>query len=383
MSITLINPYAFNVRYFQDAAYTAATSALPQQLASAGTFKTLNTVETSDRNYAIFWHAIMTNPSLTTSGLLRLFESPNVRQAQIMESQEGTTPIDAHSMGGAYCYAGGSAKTFTISGYEDTATNANMTIGNYSLSLLELHGSDLYQTDTTESTTTSATYQTKCSVTVDREGDYLIIGSASLRSDTAGAGKYRIFDGTNEHFIHTPIYRKDVLNYMPFWAVKELNLTAGQTISLQYGSNGTATSRMREATLIALRLDEFAQYHYAEQMTEQTTTTTTAFGATSLAGTFTVNTQNYHILLAANQLRHGATNSSVRSRLFNNTDSTDYAGTHAREAANNADYMPTVVCRLVTFANATNTIDWDYYVEANTGRMKDISIALLDTGVPI
>lgn len=380
MSIFLINPFVLTpittiVRTFFDAGYTVASSATT---VTQTTYKTLNTTEVSGKNYAIFWHAILANQSTASDAIALLFESPTTRQRFNMESQDAT---DQLSVGGAYSYVGGTNKTFTLDALEEaTITND---IENYSLSGLELDDSDLQNYDGGQTDSTSTTYATKASVTITEPGDYLIIASASLLQSAAAVTKCRVFDGTTAYGETTAIYAQDVSNWVPYWHVRKLTLT-NQTISLQIGRvAATGTASIREASVIALKLDKFENNYYAEQMTEQTTTTTTAFGAIGLSSNFSVtNPSNKHLLIAAGELRHGATNSSVLARLFNASTSVDYAGTHFREANATTEYMPTVVCRIVDFTQATNDIEWQFYVEGNTGRIRNMAIALLDLGTP-
>lgn len=380
MSIYLINPYIFPAptitRTFFDAGYTAAASATTT---AQTTYKTLNTTETSGKSYAIFWHAILANQSTASDAIALLFESPTTHQRFNMESQDAT---DQHSVGGAYSYAGGTNKTFTLDALEET--NITNDIENYSLSGLELDASDLQNYSAGQSDRNSTPYLAKASVTITEPGDYLIIASASLLQSAAGVTKVRVFDGTTAYGEQSgTIYSQDVSNWIPYWHVRKLTLT-NQTISLDWARVGaTGTASIRQASIIALKLDKFENNYYAEQMTEQTTTTTTVFGAIGLSSNFSVaNPSNKHLLIAAADLRHGATNSSVLARLFNASTSVDYAGTHFREPNATTEYMPTVVCRIVDLTQATNDIEWQFYVEGNTGRITNMAIALLDLGTP-
>lgn len=374
MSIAVINPFVLKpiVRTFFDAGYTATASATT---ATQTSYKTITTTETAGRDYAIFWHALMANGATNADAIGLLFESPNTRQRFNMELQDAT---DVHSMGGAYAYAGGTAKTFTLDGLEEA--NITNNIQNYSLSGLELTTADQENYSGGQSDSTSTTYATKASVTITQPGDYLIIASASLLQSAADVTKCRVFDGTTAYGESISIFAQDTSNWVPYWHARRLTLT-NQTISLQYGINATGTASIREATVIALKLSGFRNSYYAEQMTEQTTTTTTAFGATGLTNTFTIaNPSNKHLLIACAELRHSATNSSVVARLFNTSTSVDYAGTHRREANVNTEYYPFVVARIVTFTQASNTIAWQFNVTGGTGRMRNMSIALLDLG---
>ncbi len=373
----LIWPPQVITRIFFNGGFSATAIALGTANTTANT---VSTTETSGKNYAAFWQALLDNDSTAADARARL-EETTVRQEFNLESQDAT---DQHSVGGLFTYAGGSNKTFSLTAQEESAITSE--IQDYSTMVLELKDFDKANTSAASTTTTSATNQVKSRVTITSPGDYLIIGSASLSTSAiTGAQTVRITDGTSDYGILPDIYAQDTTNYVPYWHVQRLIGLTNENIDLEFASDGTRTLDIRQASLLALNLADFENVYYAEQQTEQTTTTTTAWNGTGLTNTFNiVNTGNYHILLASAMISASATNRTVRARLFNTSTSVDYSGEHTREPNDTAEFYPTVVSRIVTFTQASNTIEWEFYISGvGTAQIKNMSITILDTGIPI
>lgn len=384
MSIALLNPFWYAspptgiTRTYYDAGYTTAATAINT---TEATHKTISTTETAGDEYAFFWQAILDHSGVAEDAIAILDESPTERQRFNLESQDAT---DQHSVGGAYAYAGGTNRTFTLNSIEEAA--ATNEIENYSLCGLKLVASDEFGHSAGQTDSTSTTYATKTSVTVGA-GTWLIIASASILQSAAGVSKVRLFDGTNTLAEQSGnFYAQDVTNWIPFWIVERVTTTGTTTYSLQNGRVGaTGTASIRQATVVALDLSQFENEYYAEQRTNQTTTSTTAWAGTGLSNAFTfANPSNKHLLLGCAWIQSSATNRSTNARLFNVTSSTDYVGAHIREANATTERYPTFVAQIVTFANATETIEWEHYMSAaGTSTIGEMAIAILDLGTTV
>lgn len=383
MSIALLNPFWYTppvtgfVRTFFDSGVTTT----PVEVTTTQTSRaSITTTETTGDRFATFWQSINQNNSVAADQIALLFESPTERQRFNLESQDAT---DQHSMGGAYAYTGGTARTFTLDSLEEAAGAGNE-IQDYGLCALKLVTEDDFQHSSGQTDSTSTTYATKASVTVGA-GDWLIIASASILQSAAGVSKIRVFNGTTALAEQSgTFYAQDTTNWIPFNFVEKVTTAGSTTFSLQNARVGaTGTASIRQATIIAIDLSKFDNTYYAEQRTAQTTTSTVAFGGTGLTNTFTIaNPSNKHLLIGNAICGISATNRSTQARLFNTTSSESYSGTSLREANATTERYDIFVGRIVTFASASQTIEWEHNSQggAGTSTIAEMAIAILDLG---
>jgi hypothetical protein len=191
-----------------------------------------------------------------------------------------------------------------------------------------------------------------------------------------------MFDGTNQYGEMFDIYEQDVSNWSPYWHMFRRTTTGTTTFSLQARSDGSNDIEVRQASVIVLNTAQFSNVYYQEK-TGSFSTTSTAY-TTAMTASFTIaNPSNKHLLLAAAMLSGSSTADSFACRLRNTTTSTDYAPEHLREMNSTAELYPTVVCRIVTFSGASNSIDWEFNVETAGSRahIKDMTVAVLDLGI--
>lgn len=392
MSIALLNPFwytpppSFITRTYYDAGYTTAATAINTTQA---THKTISTTETAGDEYAFFYQAILDHSGTTSDATAILNESPTERQRFNLESQDAT---DQFSVGGAYAYAGGTNRTITLDSIEEAA--ATNEIENYSLCGLKLVASDEFGHSAGQTDSTSTTYATKASVTVGA-GTWLILASASVLQSAAGVSKVRLFDGTNTLAEQSGnFYAQDTSNWIPFWIVERVTTTGTTTFSLQNGRVGaTGTASIRQATVVALDLSQFENEYFAEQRTNQTTTSVTFVSA--FANTFNiVNPDNKHLILGCAWIQINATNRSTNGRFLNQSDGIDYSGTHTREANATTERYPTFVAQVRTLPGdpdevdlfpRPNLIEFQHFVGqgAGTSTVGEISIAILDLGTTV
>lgn len=364
MSIFLVNPFlltpiSFARTYFSSGYNNARTTT------TSTTFQTrttLNTTETAG-DYAAFWMGTVDHASTTADGRAQLVET-SVRQLSNIEPQDAT---DIMGMGGMYTYTGGTNKTFTIQ-YSGESTSTTGIAGT-ELNVLKLHPSDKWAHN---SGTTAATANA-VSVTITEPGDYIVIGSGML----SGGGNAGLFDGTTTYGAVGVAMNQDATSWSPFWHIERLNGLTNQTLSVR-----VTTGSIRTSSILALRVDKFANVYYAEQPTQQSSTATAVTDA--FTQTFTIaNPSNRHLILACAQLNPSSTTISGGCYFRNTTTATIYNGTHNRESNAATEYYPTVVERVVTFTGASNTFAWSYFSEtAGTAiRIRNMAMVILDLGV--
>lgn len=149
------------------------------------------------------------------------------------------------------------ATTSSSSGKETYSQNARI-----SAILLSDLGTNSYAESETETSTTSTSYVDKAtlSFTPSAPGDYLIIASAFTSPKNASDVSYANLDIGGTSYAEMVFRPKDSTDYMPFFSAVKVNLAAAaQTIKIQYKQTG-GTAYMRNARLIAIRLDTMESY---------------------------------------------------------------------------------------------------------------------------
>ena len=366
MSIFLINPFFLAPppvvlqRAFFSSGYNAGR--LTQTGSSAYTAATSVSTTEDSIDYAAFWQATGDNTATTSDFRARLFETSE-RQLSNIEPQDTT---DALAVGGLYPYSGGTNKTFSIE-YSPEATNQTAGIAGRALNVLALDPSDKWAFN---SGTTNATANA-VSVTITEAGDYLVIGSGMV----GAADNAVIFDGTNSYGEIGVSMAQDGTTFSPFWHVVKLSLT-NETLSVR-----VTTGTIRQASILALKLDKFENVYYSELTTQQSTASNTFVDAFTYTPTL-VNPGNYHLILGCGQLQSSATNSSAAAKLTNQSRGTNYNVAHFRENNATTEWYPTPVARVSSFVDSSPTLAWEFYSEAgNTARLRNMAIAILDLGI--
>jgi hypothetical protein len=339
----------------------------------------MNTTGGANTRTVSFWMGNVDTNDTSVDARMRFTgsNSTTVIQLNNMEPQDTT---DRMSVGGMLPYSSSTAVTWSIQrSVEDNG--ADMGFAGYGLSSLRLESTDLYNSSSAASNTTSTTYTTKTGVTVPA-GTYIIVGSAAIGSNnTAGNPRFRINDGTNSYGEMLDVYLQDATGRSPFWYVFRRTVASSTTFNLQFRGDGTNQGIMQEASILALDTSKFNNVYYSESIAPVSTTSTTLVNAFSI--TFNIaNPSNKHLLLASAYLSGSSTASSFDCILQNTTTSTDYCALHRREPNATSEELPTVVAQIVTFSGASNTIAWRFNVETGgtTGYLSDMTIVLLDLG---
>lgn len=347
-----------------------------------------NFATTAGRNYIALWQA--TVDGLSTTSDVQINAGVDLVGTLVQYNLEPQDTADTYSIGGIYGFAGDGNG---LSPYLEYGSESSTEIGIQSVQLmtLRLENNDTFTNSASTSTTTSATYQTKCSLTIPKTGFYLIIGSAAVNTATASSTipKVRIFDGTTAYNEITNGYQKDTTNYIPYASSTTLNLTQGTTISLQYASNGTNTVNIRQACIACIYIGtstsaatNMLNYYYAESAATSTTTNTAFQSKTSATHTI-ANPSNLHLLIGSAQVSMNNNTFSSYTELINTSTSVDYNTVDWVIEPPAVDAYYTLFCvRLITFTQASNTIEWRYRSEnsAATAAIKGAHYALIDLG---
>lgn len=138
--------------------------------------------------------------------------------------------------------------------------------------------------------TSSTTYVTALQLTFTPPvaGDYLIIATCPASKTTTASGFYLKLRDNNAglDYGERPIrVRKANTHYMPWNTFAFVTLSGAQDWQIQMKSVTSGTCFFDQASILALRLDSFSRYSYAESLARDTTTSTTYVDKTTLAFT--------------------------------------------------------------------------------------------------
>ena len=242
---------------------------------------------------------------------------------------------------------------------------------------------NLYTESVGQSTwNTNTTYQEKSSLTFTPQANstYLIIASWLMQNSSASyqaKGKLTRITGSAKNF-NELIYRpKDATDYISGGAIGIDSFGSSptsQTYQIQYATNNSSgTVRIKEAKMIALKLDENLD-KYAESEARTTTTSTTYQDKTTL--TFTPSSAGDYILIATATFDGSST--SYDSRIQMTIDGSAYSTSNI-ETVNASNRYPWVVVKKIHLTAAPHTIKIQYGSEgsSNTAGIADARIVAI------
>ena len=349
----------------------------------------------STKNYVSLFRATADASTTTDDVIVACYDDIGDKLRFNVEPQDTT---DRFSFGGIYAFTGDN--TNNVIGIKAGSETAGVTVGwqGVEAAVLQLERDDkfVHSAGATATTTNYVTsYTTKCTVTVDKAGFYLIIGTASMNMSATGTiSRARlIYNQTNDIEIaaYGAMHRKDTTNYIPVNLSGTVQLLANTVVSLQFGSNGTDTTTMREASLVAIYIGtststptEMLNYYYVQDQ-NLTTTSSTSF-VNKVSSAFNIaNPSNSHLLIATCTLTGGDTSNSAFAQLFNTTTSVNYNTidwVFEAHTATGSPYICIFYVGVISFTQASNTIAWRYRIEnsATVAGMGAAHIALIDLG---
>ncbi len=195
-----------------------------------------------------------------------------------------------------------------------TEVSSTVSIKEMRIAALKLVAADEYAESLGESTSMSDTPVTKVTLTFTpaTTGDYLIIYSAQTQIATVSSGVEVILTHSGTDYGLSQQEAKDSTDYFAHMGMVKLNLAnSSQTFILTFRRNvASGTAGIKNARVVALRLDEFHSTSDATQRTQQNTTSATYVDA--LSHTFTPKAEQYFSFYNA----QGGSNSTSVSNLI-------------------------------------------------------------------
>lgn len=186
-----------------------------------------------------------------------------------------------------------------------------------SIALLRQQTGDQTAVDTSESTTTSPLYQDKVTLTFtpSTTGDYLIMAFAQVSGgNTLKDMNVKLYHSTTSTSYGEMRRTQPTANTeYEGWAtmVKLSSLSGSQTFKIQYKKTGigTITAKIRDAHIIAIRLDNYPENYYFESRSRSTTTSTSL--QNKISGFQAVGTGDYLIFSCCQQDCGSTSDSSI------------------------------------------------------------------------
>lgn len=229
-------------------------------------------------DYFIFGSEMLDGSSTASTQESRIYNDTDA-SAVVTHVYECKDPADIYSVFGFGKVTGsGASKTFKWQAQASGGSTTNITDSR--LYLLQKESADEYAESNAESTTTSTSYQDKTTLTFTpgSSGDYLIIAYAEIANTNGSAANRTMVtlldnDGSTARNEMDPWF-KDITDWLP-WAgmIRKTSLSGSQTFKIQYKAVAD-TAKIRNARILAIRLDTVDNNYYAEDRTRQTSTAT-------------------------------------------------------------------------------------------------------------
>lgn len=298
--------------------YEYAESVTRSTFTGSTTFQdkvTLTFSSVTGKNYLIMWGCTLDGSgAVTVNARLRNVTAGN-NNGTIGRAAAST---DRAHMGGFEYHTGtGASQSFVVN--YGTA-NAGNTVGVQDawIMALEITSDDACVSTGSGSdfTTTANSYgdHTSLSFTPGSSGDYLIIAMAQVNNGTgASASDVKLTDGTNSYGEAVNFYCGITSAYQVWGTMVKATLSGAQTWKIQGKSTNGGTTTVRRGGIVALRLDKFPNYFYAESRGSSTTTSSTFQDKVTLSPQTLFNTPHHAISMGI--LGVGGTTQVANSRL--------------------------------------------------------------------
>lgn len=236
----------------------------------------------------------LTDHTTGAGNTVRVTDGVTTYVSALMGAKNVSTPQDKRAIAGLFQFQPGASPATTNFNLttQDTASGT-ATVQNSRVTLIKL-GADDFSAVSTGGTISSATYSTFCTLnfTPASAGDYLLIASATMRSNGGGRitrAKLVCGASTIEY-----IARAADLTDSPFlWIMPLTGLSGAQTATIQVRSDGAGTITVDDLCIFAIRRDRFAAVYSAvlgadaagteTTYTEALATTNTPIAANHLA----------------------------------------------------------------------------------------------------
>jgi hypothetical protein len=214
-----------------------------------------------------------------------------------------------------------------------------------------------YSESTTTSTTTSATDQVKVTLTFTPEAnsEYVYIWSAQVQASSTSADVRVNLKTGSTVIAQGNLEDRDTTDWHPVSGLEHQSFGSSPsavTLTINYSAEANNTAEIREARILALKL-EIGDV-YTESTTDQTNTSTTFSTAVTL--NWTPATAGNYILMGSAEYRFSATGEVITKIVHSGTD---YGTTTAR-TADTTNYVPGMHAAYLTNLSGaqTATLQW-------------------------
>jgi hypothetical protein len=295
--------------------YAESTGLSTTTSTSDQTKVTLTFTPEANSEYIYIWSAQVSSGSTSSDVRVNLKTGATVIASGNIEDQDTT---DYHPVSGVTHETFGaspSSTTLTLN-YSQESAGTTAGIREARILVLKLESGDVYTDNTSDQINTTTTFSTALTLnwTPATTGDYILLGSVQYRfSSTAGEVITRFVHSSTNYGVTTS-RPKDANSYFPgVHAVYLSSLSGAQSAIVQWARSATATGTAycRNASLVALRVDNFFSVAQGRQAARATTTSN---AAQTRATTGTINTVAKPYLILGSCVRdHNSTSNSART----------------------------------------------------------------------
>lgn len=249
-------------------------------------------------------------------------------------------------------------------------------IRNVRLIAIELTTNDEYTESEAQSDSTNTSYVDKATLTFTPSsvGDYLIIATAEFSVNSSTREISIKLDHNSTAYGEMQAHVDDSNTWKPWGTMVKLNLAASsQTLKIQYLIDvGTGTAKIRNAAIVALRLDDWPNAYYQEDRGTSSTSSSTYQDKTTL--TQSVDAIKY-LVLGSFTLEHSSGTSSGRGK-FLGDGSADINETEQEPMASDSDFAFFSFYEK-TMTSGSKTLKTQYNAGGGTTTIQESAIALL------
>lgn len=330
---------------------------------------------TSGKTYAVFWSCLLDNNVTLRRSYVRIYNSTDavVLAENILEIEVAGT-VERQVAGGVCLYtaASGDLHTFTMD-YQTAGTSSPVVgISEAKMLILELvDGLDQWNSSTGTSTRATTTYSSKLNLTWTPAtvGDYLVICSSEGQCASSSVRtQLNINSGTIVNTYDTLIANGSNNTWCPAVGAYRMSSasTSQKTADIDFASSSTGTVSMRNAYLVALRLDAFDGYFWAEDRTLHTNVTSGSYADSATTGSITPKA-NTHAAIAIGQSSSvdGAYTDAASLKITR--DAGDIGTVFAKQYGYAGNWYGWICITVVTPTNASQTWKTQYARSAGAG----------------
>jgi len=265
---------------------------------------------TANKKYLMLWGCLLDNDSRTADVRARLYHDTAATAFNTFnfEAQDTT---DDFQVAAAWIYtasASPTSQTFSVE-YSHEASGSTAGCQDGYLIALELASTDLTSTTLAEKTRAVGSMGDIGASVTCGAGDWLLLVTSEINQSATNSGcEWEIHNGTSQITVNGDAYLQDTTNYTPWWQIVKVSPASSTTYKVRFKSNGIATARARNTSLIALDLSQFSDVIYGDSLGVTSTTSTSA--QTKLSVTDTPVAADYLQLFACSR-RHASTTTSA------------------------------------------------------------------------